>query len=192
MALFDRFNLNPREQKLAQALVVIFGAMLILGVPLGLESYVASKRADNQALRDALDAVQAGRTQIRERQDKKDAIAARYANKAPELAGYLEQTARKQKIEITDSVDRPPVPIGKHYTERSTTIHLKKSGLLAVTRLIEGLEQSGNPIAVTRMNLRRRMGEPDSYDVELGVTAWDRIEKPVTTDKDAKDKEKKP
>lgn len=188
MALFDRFNLNPREQKLAQALVVIFGAMLLLGVPLGLESYVASKRSENQALRDALDAVQAGRTQIRERQDKKDAIAARYANKAPELAGYLEQTARKQKIEITDSVDRPPVPIGKHYTERSTTIHLKKSGLLAVTRLIEGLEQSGSPIAVTRMNLRRRMGEPDSYDVELGVTAWDRVEKPVTTDKDAKEK----
>jgi general secretion pathway protein M len=189
MALFDRFNLNPREQKLAQALVVIFGAMLLLGVPVGLESYVASKRAENQELRDALDAVQSARTQIHDRQAKKDAIAARYAIKAPELAGYLEQTAKKQKIEITDSVDRPPVPIGKHYIERSTTIHLKKSGLLGITRLIEALELSGSPIAVTRMNLRRRMGEQDSYDVELGVSAWDRLEKPVTPDKD---KEKKP
>jgi len=189
MALFDRFNLNPREQKLAQALVIIFGAMLLLGVPVGLESYVASKRSDNQELRDALDAVQSARTQVRDRQAKKDAIAARYAIKAPELAGYLEQTAKKQKIEITDSVDRPPVPIGKHYIERSTTIHLKKSGLLAITRLIEALEQSGSPVAVTRMNLRRRMGEQDSYDVELGVSAWDRQEKPITPDKD---KEKKP
>lgn len=189
MALFDRFNLNAREQKLAQALVVIFGAMLVLGVPIGLESYVASKRTENQELRDALDAVQSARTQIHERQTKKDAIAARYAAKAPELAGYLEQTAKKQKLEITDSVDRPPVPIGKHYTERSTTIHLKKSGLLAITRLIEALEQSSSPIAVTRMNLRRRMGEQDSYDVELGVTAWDHLEKPITPDKD---KEKKP
>ena len=188
MALFDRFNLNPREQKLAQALVVIFGTMLLLGVPVGLESYVASKRSENQELRDALDAVQSARTQVHDRQAKKDAIAARYAIKAPELAGYLEQTAKKQKIEITASVDRPPMP-GKHYTERSTTIHLKKSGLLAITRLIEALEQSGSPIAVTRMNLRRRMGEQDSYDVELGVSAWDRLEKPVTPDKD---KEKKP
>jgi general secretion pathway protein M len=81
------------------------------------------------------------------------------------------------------------VPIGHRYIERSTTIHLKKSGLLAITRLIEALEQSGSPVAVTRMNLRRRMGEQDSYDVELGVSAWDRQEKPITPDKD---KEKKP
>lgn len=179
MAMLDRFNLNPRERKLVQALIVVFGVMLVLGVPIGLESWVSSKRAENDALRDALDNVQASRTTIRERQAKKDAIAGRYANRAPELAGYLEATAKKQKLEITDSVDRPPVPIGKRYTERSTTIHLKKAGLLALSKFIESLEQSGSPIAVTRLNLRRRMGEQDSYDVELGVSAWDRAEQPT-------------
>ena len=179
MAMLDRFNLNPRERKLVQALIVVFGVMLVLGVPIGLESWVSSKRAENDALRDALDNVQASRTTIRERQAKKDAIAGRYANRAPELAGYLEATAKKQKLEITESVDRPPVPIGKRYTERSTTIHLKKAGLLALSKFIESLEQSGSPIAVTRLNLRRRMGEQDSYDVELGVSAWDRAEQPT-------------
>lgn len=179
MAMLDRFNLNPRERKLVQALIVVFGAMLVLGVPIGLESWVSSKRAENDALRDALDNVQASRTTIHERQAKKDAIAGRYANRAPELAGYLEATAKKQKLEITDSVDRPPVPIGKRYTERSTTIHLKKAGLLALSKFIESIEQSGSPIAVTRLNLRRRMGEQDSYDVELGVSAWDRAEQPT-------------
>lgn len=177
MAMLDRFNLNPRERKLVQVLIVVFGVMLVLGVPIGLESWVSSKRAENDALRDALDNVQASRTTIHERQAKKEAIAGRYANRAPELAGYLESTAKKQKLEITDSVDRPPVPIGKRYTERSTTIHLKKAGLLALTKFIESIEQSGSPIAVTRLNLRRRMGEQDSYDVELGVSAWDRAEK---------------
>lgn len=177
MAMLDRFNLNPREQRLVSVLIVVLGAMVILGVPIGLESWVSSKRDENQALRDALDNVQASRSTIHERQAKKDAIAQRYANRAPELAGYLESTAKKQKLEITDSVDRPPVPIGKRYTERSTTIHLKKAGLLAVSRFIESLEQSGSPVAVTRLNLRRRMGEQDSYDVELGVSAWDRTEK---------------
>ncbi|CAN5264619.1 hypothetical protein BH09MYX1_BH09MYX1_22730 [soil metagenome] len=180
MAMLDRFNLNPRERRLVQVLVVVFGAMLVLGIPIALESWVSSKRDDNQALRDALDNVQAARSTIRDRQAKKDAIASRYANRAPELAGYLESTAKKQKLEITDSVDRPPVPIGKRYTERSTTIHLKKAGLLAVSKLIESLEQSGSPVAVTRLNLRRRMGEADSYDVELGVSAWDRTEEKVT------------
>ena len=179
MAMLDRFNLNPRERKLVQALIVVFGVMLVLGVPIGLESWVSSKRADNDALRDALDNVQASRTTIHERQAKKDAITGRYANRAPELAGYLEATAKKQKLEITDSVDRPPVPIGKRYTERSTPIHLQKAGLLALSKFIESIEQSGSPIAVTRLNLRRRMGEQDSYDVELGVSAWDRAEQPT-------------
>ncbi len=174
---FERFGLNAREQRLAQILAIVVGAFLVLGLPIGLESWVASKRSDNAELRDALDAVQAGRANMREHQSKKDAVVARYAHKAPELAGYLEQMARKQKLEVTDSVDRPPLPIGKQYTERSTTIHLKKAGMLSISKFIESLEQSGTPVAVSRLNIRKRTGEPDSYDVELGVSAFDRSEK---------------
>ncbi len=183
---FERFGLNTREQRLAQILAVVAAALLLLGLPVGLESYVAAKRSGNSDLRDALENVQASRASMRASQAKRDAITARYARKAPELAGYLEQLARKQKLEVTDSVDRPPLPIGtgKRYIERSTTIHLKKAGLYNISKFMESLEQPGTPIAVNRLNLRRRTGEQDSYDVELGVSAYDRIEKPVAESKD--------
>ncbi len=184
-SFFERFGLNAREQRLAQILAVVAAALLLLGLPIGLESYVASRRDGNTALRDALDNVQASRAQMRASQSKRDALASRYNRKAPELAGYLEQMARKQKLEVTDSVDRPPLPIGKRFMERSTTIHLKKSGLLALSKFMESLEQSGTPVAISRLNLRRRMGEQDSYDVELGVSAYDRNEKPQADSKDA-------
>lgn len=174
---FERFGLNAREQRLAQILAVVASLLLLLGLPIGLESYVASKREGNASLRDALDGVQASRTQMRASQSKRDALMLRYNHKAPELAGYLEQTARKQKLEVTDSVDRPSLPIGKRFTERSTMIHLKKSGLLAISKFMEALEQSGTPVSINRLNLRRRTGEPDSYDVELGVSAYDCNEK---------------
>jgi general secretion pathway protein M len=176
---FERFGLNAREQRLAQMLAVVAAGILLLGLPIGLESWVASKRSGNGELREALEAVQASRADMRASQAKRDAITNRYARKAPELGGYLEQMARKQKLEVTDSVDRPPLPIGKSYTERSTTIHLKKAGLLAISRFMESLEQSGSPVAINRLNLRRRTGEQDSYDVELGVSAYDRNEKPA-------------
>lgn len=183
---FERFGLNAREQRLAQILAVVAAGILLLGLPIGLESWVAAKRSGNAELRDALDAVQASRAQMRASQSKRDAITNRYARKAPELGGYLEQMARKQKLEVTDSVDRPPLPIGKRYTERSTTIHLKKAGLLSISRFMESLEQAGTPIAINRLNLRRRTGEQDSYDVELGVSAYDRnLEKPGSDGKDA-------
>jgi general secretion pathway protein M len=182
---FERFGLSAREQRLAQILAVVAAGMLLLGLPIGIESYVVSQRDNNAALRDALDNVQASRAQMRVAQSRRDAVMLRYARKAPELAGYLEQMARKQKLEVTDSVDRPPLPIGKRYAERNTTIHLKKAGLLAISKFMESLEQSGTPITITRLNLRRRMGEQDSYDAELGVSAFDRTEKaPTTTAKD--------
>ena len=183
--LFERFGLSAREQRLAQTFAIVAAALLLLGLPIGLESYVAAKRSGNTELRDALDAVQAGRADMRASQTKREAIEGRYQKKAPELGGWLEQLARKQKLEVTDSVDRPPVPVGKRFTERATTIHLRKSGLLAISKFMESIEQSGTPVAITRLNMRRRMGEQDSYDVELGVSAYDRSTKAESSGKDA-------
>ena len=184
---FERFGLSPREQRLAQILAVVAAALLLLGLPIGLESYVASQRSSNDELRDALDNVQASRAQMRASASKRDAVQQRYARKAGELGGWLEQLARKQKLEVTDSVDRPPLPIGKRYIERSTTIHLKKAGLYAISKFMESIEQSGTPVALNRMNIRKRTGEQDSYDVELGVSAYDRIADKTTAGAEGKD-----
>jgi general secretion pathway protein M len=54
---------------------------------------------------------------------------------------------------------------------------------LAISKFLESLEQSQLPLAVTRLNLRRRMGEPDTYDAEVGVSAYDRTETPVSSAK---------
>jgi hypothetical protein len=185
-------KLNPRERRLAVILIAFVGFLVLIAGPVGLESLVISRQSDNEDLRSALSAVQAARGEVRERQARKDAIALRYGKKAPPLAGYLEQSARAQKLEVTDSVDRPEVPHGKRYVERNTVIHLKKAGMYPIAKFIESLEKSGYPLAVTRLSVRRRSGEPDSYDVEIGISAYDRTEGAAGADKpDDKDKDKK-
>jgi general secretion pathway protein M len=169
-------QMNARERRLLGILAFVGALVLLLAVPFGLEAIVRSDRADNDDLRQALSDVQEARGRIRERQARKDAIAARYAKKAPALAGFLEQTARQQKLEVTDSTPLPDVPHGKRYVEHGTDIHLKKTGMLSLSRFLEALEKSGYPVAVTRLNIRKRSGEPDSYDVEVGVSSYDRSE----------------
>ena len=102
----------------------------------------------------------------------------RYGKHTPPLAGLIQQTAREQKLEVTESQDRPEVPHGKRYAERTTSVHLKKAGMYAIAKFLEGLEKTGYPIDVSRLNIRKRTGEPDSYDVEVGVSAYDRSEAP--------------
>jgi len=169
-------QMNERERKLVSTLGFVGAFVLILAVPFGLEALVHSDRTDNEELRQALADVQDARVRVRERQAKKDAIALRYAQKAPPLAGYLEQAARQQKLEVTESTPLPDVPHGRRYVEHGTNMHLKKTGMLPLARFIETIEKSGHPIAVTRLDLRKRSGENDSYDVEFGASSYDRAE----------------
>ena len=194
MASFlDKLNVNPRERRLVAVIGVVLGVVLLVLLPIGMELFTSSRRAENEELRAALAELQDARGKLREHQARKEAVLARYAKRAPALAGFLEQSARAQKLEVTDSVDRPDLPVGKRYTERSTVVHLKKAGMLAIAKFLESIEKSGNAVAVTRLNLRKRPGEPDAYDVEVGVSAYDRVEpKPGLGSTDAADKDKQP
>jgi general secretion pathway protein M len=169
-------QMNARERRLVTLLGFVGAFILICAVPIAFDAYLRSLRGDNDELRQALSDVQDARQQVREGQARKDAIVARYGRKAPALAGYLEQTARQQKLEVTESTPLPDVPHGKRYSEHGTNIHLKKAGMLPIARFLEAIEKSGYPIAVTRLNVRKRSGENDSYDVEIGASSYDRSE----------------
>jgi general secretion pathway protein M len=169
-------QINPRERRLLGILAFAGAIVLLLAIPFGLEAIVRAASSDNDELRQALTDVQEARGRVRERQAKKDAIGLRYARKAPSLAGYLEQEARQEKLEVTDSTPLPDVPHGKRYVEHGTDIHLKKTGMLHLARFLESIEKGGYPVAVTRLNVRKRSGENDSYDVEIGVSSYDRTE----------------
>lgn len=169
-------QMNVRERRLLSVLAFVGALILLLAVPFGLEAIVRSGAADDEELRQALADVQDARVVVRERQAKRDTIAGRYARKAPELAGYLETSAKAVKIEVTDSTPLPDIPHGKRYVEHGTNVRLKRTGMLALAHFLESIERSGYPMAVTRLNIRRRSGEPDSYDVDLGVSSYDRIQ----------------
>ncbi|MFO0678756.1 MAG: hypothetical protein U0169_19645 [Polyangiaceae bacterium] len=180
---------NPRENRNLLLLLGLLGAVLFVLLPVGLQTLVFLRKSESDDLRRVLAEVQDARGQVRDRKERKDQVVARYAKRAPPLAGFIEQTATAEKLAVSDSVDRPDVQHGKRYTERNTVIHLKKSGMLHVAKFMEAIEKSGYPVSVARLNLRRRMGEADSYDLEVGVSAFDRNEK---TDPSADAKEKKP
>jgi general secretion pathway protein M len=189
LPIFDRLGLNPRERRLVTILGVVFAVLVVLVLPVGLEALVHAREADNAELNAALSSVQSARGQVHERQARKEAIAQRYSKRAPPLAGFIEQAARQQKLEVTDSVDRPDVPHGKKYVERNTIVHLKKTGMFSIAKFIEGLEKSGYPVAVSRLTIRKRSGEPDSYDVEIVVSADERNEQAAA---EGADKDKQP
>ena len=171
---FDK--LAPRERRMMGALGIALVLFVLFLIPLGVSLALGSRRDANRSLREAIHSIKNAREDVQKRQAKRDAIAARYANRAPALAGVMEKAARDNKLDLLETADRPEVPHGKRYNERTTVGRLRKTTMLQLAKMLEQIEQLHMPISVSRLNIRRRGGEHDSYDVELGVSAFDRSE----------------
>ena len=176
-------GLADRERKLVLAFLVVLVVFLVLLVPYGSSAMLASRHEHNADLRNAIRVVQGARGRLDEIKDKRAAVDKRYDNAAPALAGFIENAARKSGLEIPESQDRADVPQGKKFIERSTVVRLRKVSMLPLVNMLEGLENSKHPIVISRLNIRRRGRETDSYDVELGISAFDRVAKKSKTDK---------
>ncbi|KYG08355.1 hypothetical protein BE21_24120 [Sorangium cellulosum] len=175
MTLRERLDkLEPRERRLLTLLVGFLGVLVFLAVPIGLASVASGRRAENQEVRDLLQQIYEASGKVSERKAQKDALLARYARPAPALAGFIEDAAKQQGLTAAESQDRPDVPHGKKYTERVTVVKMHRIGMLGLAKMLERIETSGHPVAVTKLNIKPRAGEPDSYEVELGVSAFDR------------------
>ena len=173
MSIADRFaRLDAREQRLLNAALLVLGVAFAVILPIALTVLVHGKRAENQALRDASDSISDSRDQIEKAKVEKAATVERYSRPAPPLAAFLAGLATEAGVEIPESQDRQAVPHGKKYSERSTKIALHKVGMLKLVTFMERIEQAGNPITISALNIRTR--GTDSYDVEMMVSAFDR------------------
>jgi len=189
MSLAERFSqLEPRERRLVGILGAVLGLMAFLAIPIAIAATVHGQVNANEALREAITNIDDAREKVAKAQATRDAVAARYAQAAPPLAAFLSKIAGEAQVEIPESQDRQALPHGKRYTERSTKITLRKVGMLKLIHLMEGVETSGHPVTLSSLNIRKRGSEPDSYDIDMVVSAFDRkAPEPKKTDAKAAD-----
>lgn len=167
-------KLDEREQKLLAVLGVVFGVLIILVLPIALVSSLSSKKDANDDLRSVINSIEEARGTIGERKAKANAVLAKYANPAPPLAGFIEQAAKAHSMTAADTQDKPDTPHGKLYTERFTVVKMHKIGMKSFVDMLQQIETSGHPVAVTRLDIKPRPNEPDQYEIELGISAYDR------------------
>ena len=188
MSLTDRLqSLEDRERRLLGLLVALVLGALVLLPPAALYALVHSRRSEVDEIREALQAIDDERETVERAKAGKGAIEQRYARPAPPLAAFLARLASEAGVEIPESQDRQAVPHGKRFDERSTKLTLRKVGLLKLVKFLEKIEQSGHPVRISQFGIRKRGSEPDSYDVDLVVSAFDRKAEPKTAAKAPRD-----
>jgi general secretion pathway protein M len=181
MSLADRLQgLEDRERRLLGILVAMVVGALVLLPPAALYALVHSRRSEVDDIRLAIQAIEDERETVERAKAGKGAIEQRYARPAPPLAAFLARLASEAGVEIPESQDRQAVPHGKRFEERTTKITLRKVGLMKLVKFLEKIEQAGHPVRISQFDIRKRGSEPDSYDVDLIVSAFDRKAEPKT------------
>jgi general secretion pathway protein M len=175
MSIRERLErLDDRERRLLGVALAVALLGVVLLPPLALLAVLHSRRSDVEAVQEAIIAIADNATVIERGKAERHAITERYARPAPQLQAFLAKLASEAGVEIPESQDRQAVPRGKRFEERSTKVTLRKVGMLKLVKFLERIEQSGYPVKITQINVRKRGSEPDSYDVDLVVSAFDR------------------
>ena len=190
-------NMSPREQKLLSVLGIIFGLMIFLGAPAYIYVGLAESRGQNEDMRKALRDMNRAGELLAKRKGERNANDLRYAKQLEGgLGAFIEGAASTYGLEVDESSERPD---NKHkgYTERVTSVKMRKIGLKALVQMLEKIERSGHPVSISQLSIRARASAPDQYDVQFAVSAFEKQsakpdkgdKKPKTTKPKKKGKE---
>jgi general secretion pathway protein M len=169
--------LEERERKLLVIFLGVLGVMVVFLVPFFVAMSVSSQADENERIREVIQSIADERVTLGRRQADSGRVDKRYGRKAPDLAGFLAQTAERAGVEIPETQDRSTVPHGKTFKERVTKISVRKVGMLNLSNFLSQIENSGYAVSISRLKIRKLSNIDDSFDAEVEVSAFVREEK---------------
>jgi general secretion pathway protein M len=189
-AIKERFsNLTNRER----ILVIAFASVFCVTIAAVSFALVKKKTGDLKSTIEEnaliLTELKENREELSDKIRMKEQEEARFENPAPPLLGLLEKLGGEAGIDIPESRDLPDEAIGKKWTHKSVEIRLRKIGLDSLVHFMVKIKNENRkyPLAVTKMNIKKRAGEPNSYDIQMTVSTYT---KKGSSKKKAEDKEK--
>jgi Type II secretion system (T2SS), protein M len=166
-------RLAPRERLFvavgAAALSLVVAFLVIHGV----ESAKARLRGGIDAKERQLERVQALRAEYLELKQRADDLTAKNADRSPNwlystLEPLLKKNLSRDKIH---SMDPSSKPIGDQYVEDSVNVEVLGVTLPQIVALLYEVEQSPDPMHVSRLQMKKRVSGPYEFDVVFSVSS---------------------
>src|SRR5690606_22683474 len=85
---------------------------------------------------------------------------------------FLEARATEQELSLREVTDQPEKVVGD-FRRRNVRATLPSVGLRNVIKLLTSIENSRFPVAVERIQIEHFRSGEDSYNVQIGVIAYD-------------------
>lgn len=170
-------RITERERRLFVTLVMTLGLLVVVVGGYLITSDIAETNSQNEDIRAALKAIARNRIEYLEAKQKMRAMEVRLGNTTPQLATDMEAAAKEVGVQIPETNERTPAPVGRRYLEHNVDVKLRQIDLKQLGKFIYRLETGSHLIYVTRLGVRRRFAERDKLDIELTATSIERLKK---------------
>jgi len=175
-------NLNERERKLVGVLGAVVVVIVVVLPFYLMTAAISDIETENQQIADVLRDIQRARSTLAQREAEREAAAARYRTKAPPLGSFIEARAGDEELTLREVTDQPEQVIGS-FRRRHVRASLPNVNLRPAIKMLTNIENSRFPVALERVQIEHfRSG--DSYNVQLGVIAYERREEEAADDED--------
>lgn len=172
-------GLSAREKRLLLALGAVTLLLILGGIGWWSSRRLAAIEEERASMVEALRFLQRSRGRIAARNQRRDAILARYRTRAPALTTFVEEQAQAAHVQVAEAQDRPAAPAGSRFTQRSVVIRLRAVPLEALAEFMERIDRASFPVAITGVRVRRRFGEANRYDVDdMVISTFDPVAEP--------------
>jgi general secretion pathway protein M len=171
----ERFrSLSSRERLLVYAMLATAVLLVLVLVFVMMQRRIGELERGVEANDDVLSELASEGDRYLARLEAREREEARFDREIPPLPGLLERLAGEAGIEIPESRELPDDPIGKKWVRKSVEVRLRRVGLKAFTDFMVKIENENKriPLAITHLQVKRRAAEPDSYDVDITVSAY--------------------
>ncbi len=171
-------RLSNRERRLLAA-----GAATLLGIALAaMGGAVAANLNEleeaNAEMRQALKDIAEHHDAYQQARAKNAQLEVRMGSSPVQLQGYLESAAKETGVEIAESDELPPQPVGKKYLERAVNLRLRRVGLDALTKYLRRIETGPNLVIVSALGIRVVDDKREQFEVEMKVSAFEHNTEP--------------
>jgi type II secretory pathway component PulM len=174
-ALRDKWErLSQRERTMVGAMGVTFVVMVTLIVGFLITDGLSSMDERNAHMRQALRDLDTQRDSYLRMKAKAAQLETRLGTQPVQILGYLEAAANEAGVKITEQTDRPPVPAGKKFIDRTVDLRLHAVTLEQLTRFMKAIETGKSLVVVTSLQVRTRDDKHEQLDVEMAVTTYER------------------
>ena len=168
-------NLSDRERRLLSTMgAVLLGLIVFAGVWTA-TSALSEVEEERDAIRLVLNDIDRSSELLAKRDAERKAIDARYSNKAPALAAYVENRAKDEGIEARSSAEEAEKVIAG-YKRQGVRVSFSNVSLRPIMHLLTGIAEEPSPLAIERL-LIEHYSAGDSYKVDLGLASYERAEK---------------